>query len=114
MNILIKPSVLRGKIDIPASKSVAHRLLICASLAGNSEVNNINFSKDIEATIQAMSSLGSVIYTNENSADIPDSVIRLIIKFDKIRIFLYIFKVNFIFSKCWNFFAFGECPFADI
>ncbi len=74
MNILIKPSVLRGKIDIPASKSVAHRLLICASLAGNSEVNNINFSKDIEATIQAMSSLGSVIYTNENSADIPDSI----------------------------------------
>ena len=74
MNILIKPSVLRGKIDIPASKSVAHRLLICASLAGNSEVNNINFSKDIEATIQAMSSLGSVIYTNESSADIPDSI----------------------------------------
>lgn len=74
MDILIKPSVLKGKVDIPASKSCAHRALICASLAGNSEISGINFSKDIDATIQAMSALGSVIYTNHNSVDVPDVI----------------------------------------
>lgn len=74
MDILIKPSILKGKVDIPASKSVAHRMLICASLAGDSEISGINFSKDIDATIQAMSSLGSTIYTNQDSADIPDTI----------------------------------------
>lgn len=74
MDILIKPSILKGKVDIPASKSVAHRMLICASLAGDSEISGINFSKDIDATIQAMSALGSVIYTNQDSADIPDAI----------------------------------------
>lgn len=74
MDMLIKPSRLHGTVDIPSSKSVAHRMLICASLAGNSEISGINFSKDIDATIQAMSALGSMIYTNQNSADIPNEI----------------------------------------
>ncbi len=74
MDMLIKPSRLHGTVDIPSSKSVAHRMLICASLAGNSEISGISFSKDIDATIQAMSALGSMIYTNQNSADIPDEI----------------------------------------
>lgn len=74
MDMLIKPSKLCGKVDIPASKSVAHRVLICAGLAGDSEISGINFSKDIDATIQAMSALGATIYTNQNSADIPDKI----------------------------------------
>lgn len=74
MDILIKPSVLKGRVDIPASKSCAHRALICASLAGDSEISGINFSKDIDATIQAMSALGSMIYTNQDSVDIPEKI----------------------------------------
>ncbi|MDE7098351.1 MAG: 3-phosphoshikimate 1-carboxyvinyltransferase, partial [Ruminococcus sp.] len=74
MDILIKPSVLKGRVDIPASKSCAHRALICASLAGDSEISGINFSKDIDATIQAMSALGSMIYRNQDSVDIPDKI----------------------------------------
>ncbi len=74
MDMLIKPSELHGKVDIPSSKSVAHRMLICAALAGNSEISGINFSKDIDATIQAMSALGSMIYTDQNSADIPNEI----------------------------------------
>ncbi|MDE7364137.1 MAG: 3-phosphoshikimate 1-carboxyvinyltransferase [Ruminococcus sp.] len=74
MDILIKPSVLKGRVDIPASKSCAHRALICASLAGDSEISGINFSKDIDATIQAMSALGSMIYKNHDSVDISEKI----------------------------------------
>lgn len=74
MDIRIKPSKLDGILEIPSSKSCAHRALICAALAGNSEVSGINFSKDIDATIHAMSSLGSMIYTNQDSVDIPDAI----------------------------------------
>ncbi|MDE6425611.1 MAG: 3-phosphoshikimate 1-carboxyvinyltransferase [Ruminococcus sp.] len=74
MDIKITPEKLKGKVEIPSSKSVAHRMLICAALAGDSEISGINFSKDISATIQAMTALGSVIYTNQNSADIPDVI----------------------------------------
>lgn len=74
MDIKITPAKLKGHVDIPSSKSVAHRMLICASLAGDSEIGGISFSKDIEATIQAMRALGSVIHTNGNSVDIPDGI----------------------------------------
>ena len=60
MDILIKPSVLKGKLNIPASKSCAHRAVICAALAdGISELSGITMSKDIEATINAMTALGA-------------------------------------------------------
>ncbi|MCM1507197.1 MAG: 3-phosphoshikimate 1-carboxyvinyltransferase [Ruminococcus flavefaciens] len=74
MDIKITPQKLKGHVEIPSSKSVAHRMLICASLAGDSEVNGISFSKDIDATIKAMSALGSVIYSNENSVDVPERI----------------------------------------
>ncbi|MDE6834252.1 MAG: 3-phosphoshikimate 1-carboxyvinyltransferase, partial [Ruminococcus sp.] len=74
MDIKITPEKLSGSVKIPSSKSVAHRMIICASLAGGSEINGIDFSKDIDATIQAMSALGSVIYKNQNSVDIPDGI----------------------------------------
>ena len=74
MDIKITPSGLSGKVRIPSSKSVAHRMIICASLAGSSEINGIDFSKDIDATIQAMNALGAVINKNSNSVDIPDGI----------------------------------------
>lgn len=74
MNIKITPARLNGKVKIPASKSIAHRMIICASLAGNSEISGINFSKDIYATVQAMNALGATIYSNNNSVDIPDLI----------------------------------------
>lgn len=74
MDIKITPRKLGGRVEIPSSKSVAHRMLICAALAGDSGITGINFSKDIEATIQAMNALGAVIYTNENSADFPEKI----------------------------------------
>ncbi len=67
MDILIKPSILKGKLDIPASKSCAHRAVICAALAkGTSKISGITMSKDIEATIEAMRSLGASFEINGN------------------------------------------------
>lgn len=65
MDIKILPSLLEGEVNIPSSKSVAHRALICASLAcGVSRIRGIDMSKDIEATINAMSSLGAQFEIN--------------------------------------------------
>lgn len=71
MDILIKPSVLKGKVDIPASKSVAHRMLICAALAdGQSQIKGLNYSKDIEATILAMSELSAEFPVGQHCSNI--------------------------------------------
>ena len=60
MDIRIEPSQLRGTVEIPASKSCAHRALISAALAeGTSVISGVSMSKDIEATIGAMSALGA-------------------------------------------------------
>ena len=48
MDIKITPSKLIGTVNIPSSKSMTHRMLICAALAnGQSKISNITFSKDI-------------------------------------------------------------------
>ena len=60
MDIRISPSVLSGELSIPASKSCAHRAIICAALAdGISHLSGVTMSKDIEATIEAMRALGA-------------------------------------------------------
>lgn len=60
MKISLSPSVLKGTLSIPASKSCTHRAVICAALAdGVSEITGITMSKDIEATISSMSALGA-------------------------------------------------------
>ncbi len=65
MDIRISPSTLKGNLDIPASKSCAHRAVICAALAdGVSKLSGITMSKDIEATISAMTALGAKFEIN--------------------------------------------------
>ncbi|MEG0250839.1 MAG: 3-phosphoshikimate 1-carboxyvinyltransferase [Peptostreptococcus sp.] len=60
MDIKITPSKLSGKLKLPPSKSMAHRHIICASLAnGVSEISNIAYSQDILASIDAMKALGA-------------------------------------------------------
>lgn len=62
MNVRIKKGLLNGVVNVPSSKSLTHRAIIAASLAeGNSIISNVSFSKDIDATINAMSSLGAII-----------------------------------------------------
>lgn len=60
--MLINPSFLQGKVQVPPSKSVSHRAIICAALAnGESKISNIILSDDIKATIAGLTSLGAQI-----------------------------------------------------
>lgn len=71
MDIKITPKKLCGEVTVPPSKSVAHRLIICASLSqGESVIENIYPSKDIIATAQAMNSLGARVELFDNKAKI--------------------------------------------
>ncbi len=67
----IYPRKLNGEVKIPPSKSMAHRAVICAALGdGVSKVTNIDYSDDIIATIEAMSSLGARITKKEEHLEI--------------------------------------------
>ncbi len=60
--IKIFPVKLRGQVQVPSSKSMGHREIICAGLAaGVSIVDNISMSKDIEATIRCLRALGASV-----------------------------------------------------
>ena len=58
MNLTITPGKLSGTVTPPPSKSQAHRLLICAALAGEgSVIHNLADSQDIRATRRCLAEL---------------------------------------------------------
>lgn len=60
MDLRITPHKLSGTVHIPASKSMAHRAIICAALSGGtSHITGVTFSKDIYATLSVMKALGA-------------------------------------------------------
>ena len=60
MSMTLAPGERTGCVRIPASKSQAHRLLICAALgAGETTVECDGVSADIEATARCLSALGA-------------------------------------------------------
>ena len=62
MNVIITPSPLKGCVRVPASKSAAHRALICAALADGPTDSIINaLNRDIEATAACLGALGAEI-----------------------------------------------------
>ena len=66
MKAVITPSPISGCIDAPASKSAAHRALICASLADKpTKIVCSTTSVDIEATAQCLRNLGATITKTE-------------------------------------------------
>ena len=72
MNITIQPTLLKGRITPPPSKSQAHRMVIAAALAGGvSQLRGLARSQDIAATLNCMAAMGaSVELTQENVARI--------------------------------------------
>ncbi len=59
MKIRIEKGIAKGKIKAPPSKSMAHRLLICAALSdGKSTVRGISDCADVRATLGALNALG--------------------------------------------------------
>ncbi len=59
MTVSIRPSKAKGEVFAPPSKSMAHRLLICAALChGTSRVWGISDCEDVAATLDCLKSLG--------------------------------------------------------
>lgn len=59
MTVRIAPYKAAGKITAPPSKSMAHRLLICAALSERSEISGVRLSEDIKATLSCLRALGA-------------------------------------------------------
>ena len=69
MDLKITPAKLSGKVVVPPSKSVAHRMIIAAALSdGTSTISNIFPSVDITATMDCMKALGAKISFSNNTA----------------------------------------------
>ena len=67
MNITIRPGQRSGRVKIPASKSQAHRLLICAALGrGETVIACDGLSADITATMACLNALGANICQTED------------------------------------------------
>ncbi len=67
MDVRIQPRRLSGVVTPPPSKSMAHRLVIAASLAaGTSTIRHLDFSQDVEATLRCMQALGAQWETVED------------------------------------------------
>ena len=63
MNVTIQPGPRQGRVRIPASKSQAHRLLLCAALGeGETELLCGGLSADIRATMDCLRALGAGIW----------------------------------------------------
>ena len=69
MDLKITPGLLNGKVTVPPSKSVAHRMIISAALShGESTVSNLSGSADILATIGCMKAFGADITLDGDTA----------------------------------------------
>lgn len=59
MTVTIHPGFARGTVSAPPSKSMAHRLLICAGLSkGTSHIRGVDMNEDISATVDCLRALG--------------------------------------------------------
>ncbi len=71
MNVIITPGRLSGAVRVPASKSAAHRLLICAALAdGPTHIRLNATNRDIEATAACLRALGAGIEWHGDALDV--------------------------------------------
>ena len=75
MNCKVEKSKIKGIIDCPSNKSYTHRGIFLASLAGNnSKVDNVLFSADTKATIEACKKFGAIIEVKESSIIVKESI----------------------------------------
>lgn len=67
----IQKGIAHGTVRIPASKSIAHRLLICAALAdGKALLSPLDSNRDVSATLGGLSALGAGIHLQGQTAEI--------------------------------------------
>ncbi|MFB5612625.1 MAG: 3-phosphoshikimate 1-carboxyvinyltransferase [Nitrosarchaeum sp.] len=80
MNCKVEKSKITGHVMCPANKSYSHRAIFLASLAGdNSKIDNVLFSADTIATIEACKKFGAQIEETDTSI-----IVKNPIKMDKI------------------------------
>lgn len=71
--VKISPSVLKGTVSVPPSKSLSHRAIISAGLShGVSTIKNVMISKDITASLNCIKNLGAEISKTKVNDDIYD------------------------------------------
>lgn len=62
MNLVIIPQKLKGTVKVPASKSIAHRLLLCAAFGTEPSVlTGFSPSADMTATLNGLKALGAKV-----------------------------------------------------
>ena len=77
MSVTIASRPLTGTVRIPPSKSMAHRLLLCAALAeGDSVVGNIVLSDDVKVTLNAVERLGRQVSVKDGTVKISGNLQR--------------------------------------
>ena len=71
MNVKILKGTPEGRIIAPPSKSMAHRLLICAAMAnGTSRISGVSDCEDVSATINCLRALGADIVENGDTVTV--------------------------------------------
>ncbi len=71
MNVKLIPSVAKGSVTPPSSKSYAHRLLVCAALSdGESVIENIGTNDDILATAECLNNMGANVTIDGTTATV--------------------------------------------
>jgi 3-phosphoshikimate 1-carboxyvinyltransferase len=75
MNCKVEKSKLSGNLVCPPNKSYTHRAIFLAVLAGNnSKVDNVLFSDDTEATINACKNFGAQIEQKDSAIIVKKSI----------------------------------------
>ena len=68
MTAAFKPCLLRGAVDAPPSKSLAHRYLIGAALSGQKcTLTGVDFSEDVLASIDCLRALGADVSADSDT-----------------------------------------------
>ncbi len=74
--VTLYPARLSGAVRIPPSKSVAHRMILCAALArGRSVIAPVSPSRDMLATIQAVTALGAQVQWEGDALSIDSTAL---------------------------------------
>ena len=77
MNCKVEKSKLSGNLVCPPNKSYTHRAIFLASLAGNnSKVENVLYSADTLATINACKNFGAKIIQDKSSITITKPIVN--------------------------------------
>ena len=67
MNVIVYPSDIAGTVSAIPSKSMAHRMLICAALANErTDISCDSSSEDIEATVSCLNALGAQVQRTDD------------------------------------------------